>query len=112
VTKRRGVLTVAEKLTTRAGLALPVGHRIVAERPDADARCVEWLIEGPMMPEMPPSGEAAEVELLLTMHYEEGEFGEDGPPCRITAVWRHRPDESWLVKAWPSCAAFKAEWIE
>jgi hypothetical protein len=82
---RRGILRISIGMEERVQKALPAEHRIVATKGDPRNMLVEWLIEGPLMPEVPDGAEPPEVRIILTLHADRG----------ISAIFEHAPDQGW-----------------
>lgn len=92
--KRQGILGVARHLleTVEVGDVLPPGHAIIALRDSGDGwPYVEYLIEGPHMPECEPGAIPTNVILVCRQEAEGG---------RVTAIygsWSHMPGTEWRI---------------
>lgn len=90
---RRGVLSISncllEGIAFDLRCALPPEHRVIAERPDMSMDLVDWIVEGPHMPETSNGDPLPQVKIIFTDH--------PVPTRRIVAHWEHLPDAEWEV---------------
>jgi len=102
---RAVIMTVSADLQPRFERCLPPEHRVRAQRTLDDARLVELIVEGPMLPEV-VDGAYARGDVQLTMHTDE-----DAGVLRLEGCWRvWEPasqvgmSEVWEVGHWSSVA--------
>ncbi len=102
---KSGIITVGDDpvLLYRCEMALPAEHSIVAVRRIEHLCCVEWLVEGPYMPEH--DGDHPPHSLLMITLEQKADTG----AVFATGHFDHAPDKIWVIGYWPdwmSCSAW------
>jgi len=92
----------------RVRAVLPPDHRIVATRPGKRDHMIEYLVEGPMLPEITPERPAQYREVIMAMISDEPLGLAE---LRMEAHWSDDPERTWAVGRWPDMEAFAA-WRE
>lgn len=94
---RRTIVPIADCFSERRVLKmLPPEHRIMAIRPDPARGLTDYLIEGPLVPDV------AKIIPVFTMTMVESD------KFKLTGRWQDRGEE-WIIGEWSSMDAYREE---
>lgn len=103
------ILSVSDCCRSVAKRALPPEHKIVGVKEDVAMYCQEWLIEGPMIPEVAAGAAIPYATVVCTVKSSDGSY------C-ITAHWSSREvfirNDEWDVANFASYDEFITDWFK
>lgn len=67
-TVRRGILRISNSMLAYVRGSLPPWHHVVAERSTPESGYVEWIIDGPFMPECEIDAEPIAIHMNFTRY--------------------------------------------